>query len=205
MGPELDHLFLFVADERTARKMMEEAGLAVNYSRRHPGQGTTNLCACLDDMFLELLWLDGSQMSAESERIGLGRRGRGEGSPIGIAWRGEAAIQTEPYAAPFLPEGVSIPVALASRDVAVPFVFQSPGGTRPIDRTDGLVGDRQRPELATLGRCTLSVPEFDATAALLAGFSGIDVRQGEPRIEIDVLNASKRVVRQIEWKAAWPG
>ena len=61
--PELDHLFLFVSSEATARQMMDDAGLRVNYSLSHPGQGTRNLCACLDDVFLELIWLDGSPIS----------------------------------------------------------------------------------------------------------------------------------------------
>lgn len=52
---ELDHLFLLVSDEQTAIAMMEDSGLRVNYRRVHPGQGTSNLCACLDDVFIELL------------------------------------------------------------------------------------------------------------------------------------------------------
>ena len=53
---ELDHIFLFVRNEEPAQRMMADAGLRVNYTRHHPGQGTTNLCACLDDMFFELLF-----------------------------------------------------------------------------------------------------------------------------------------------------
>lgn len=202
MATELDHLFFFVEDELTARRMMAEAGLRVNYSRKHPGQGTTNLCSCLDEMFLELLWLDGSEISAESERIGIGRRGRGEGSPIGISWRGKAAIETEPYMAPYLPDGVSIPVALASRETAVPLVFQSPGGTKPIDRTDGLVGTLQRPELTALGRCTVFVSEPDAVAELLVEFDEIEVREGAPAIEVELLNADNQAARNIRWAAS---
>ena len=63
---EVDHIFLFVSGEARAREMMEAARLRVNYSRAHPGQGTRNLCACLDDVFLELLWLDGSEILPES-------------------------------------------------------------------------------------------------------------------------------------------
>ena len=35
---ELDHLFFVVSDEKTATKMMKDAGLRVNYRRVHPGQ-----------------------------------------------------------------------------------------------------------------------------------------------------------------------
>jgi len=116
---ELDHLFVFVPNEAVAQDMMDAAGLVVNYSRQHAGQGTRNLCACLDDIFLELLWLDGTEVAPEAARIGLYARGRGEGSPLGVAWRGPAPLPTEPYAAPFLPDGATIAVAAASLDQAI--------------------------------------------------------------------------------------
>ena len=105
----LDHVFMIVADEARARAQMEADGLRVNYARPHPGQGTANLCACLDDVFLELLWFDGSPMSDATKEIGLADRATG-GSRFGIAWRGEPAVETVPYQAPFLPPERSIPV-----------------------------------------------------------------------------------------------
>lgn len=197
---ELDHIFLFVPDERCASEMMANARLRVNYSRSHEGQGTRNLCACLDDTFLELLWLDGSEVSSESERITLGARGRGEGSPIGVAWRGEApGIECEPYAAPFFPHGKTIPVARASLDLNLPFVFRTPDGTKPIDRTDGLVGTRQSSELATLGHCELLVPNPEHVAALLADFSRMSVKEGSPGLHMTLLDANGRIGRTITW------
>lgn len=198
---ELDHIFLFVPDEFTARTMMDAAGLRVNYARQHPGQGTRNLCACLDDVFLELLWLDGTDVSPATERIGLAARGQGEGSPFGISWRGATSLPTKPYAAPFLPEGVLIPVAAASDELALPFVFQTPGGVPPIDRTDGLPGDRQRPGLATLGACELRLPNPADAAALLASFDALTLEEGPPGLRATMLDANGQPARTVVWDA----
>ncbi len=120
-------------------------GFRVNYSRAPPGTRNAQSLCRLDDVFFELLWLDGSPVSAETERIGLAARGRGEWFPIGVSWRGPTTLETVPYAAPFLPNGRVIHMAVASLNTNVPFVFQSPGGIPPINRSDGLPGDRQRP------------------------------------------------------------
>lgn len=197
---ELDHIFFFVPHELRAREMMAKAGLRVNYSRIHKGQGTRNVCACLDDMFLELLWLDGSDTAKECEEITLAARGRGEGSPIGVSWRGECELDCVDYKAPFLPEGVTIPVARASLDPNMPFVFRTPGGIRPIDRTDGLVGNRQSPDLTVLGRCEITVPNPAPVAELLAGFDHITVSEGHPSLNLILLDRNGRTGRAFKWE-----
>jgi hypothetical protein len=204
MRVELDHVFLFVSDEAVAHAMMAAANLKVNYARVHKGQGTRNLCACLDDMFLELLWLDGSEVSAESEAITLGARGRGQGSSIGVSWRGACDLDCVNYAAPFLPANVMIPVALASMDRDLPFVFRTPGGTKPIDRKDGLVGERQSPELTVLGHCEIVVPNAEEVRHLLQGFERITVREGAPGLNVSLLNAEGRVGRAFSWTTDLP-
>lgn len=193
---ELDHIFLFVSGETMARKMMDDAGLRVNYARAHPGQGTQNLCACFDNVFLELLWLDGTEISTASQAIGLEARGQGKGSPIGISWRGSTTLETMPYHAPFLPEGISIPVAAASADLSLPFVFQTPGGTPPIDRTDGLVGGRQAPEYTRVKLIEIKVPNLDNADALIGSYDLIKATQGQPSINIafeDANNGTKTI------------
>lgn len=180
---------------------MESAGLSVNYSRAHPGQGTRNVCACLDDIFLELLWLDGSDISAESERITLGARGRGEGSPLGIAWRGDAHLDCEAYDALFLPAGVTIQVAQASLDPALPFLFQSPGGVAPIDRTDGLTGQRQRPHLSRLGRCVISAPNAREIEPLISGLPELELVCGPTGLHLTLLDMQGHPAREIEWSS----
>lgn len=197
---ELDHIFLFVPHEPRAREMMAKAGLRVNYSRIHKGQGTRNVCACLDDMFLELIWLDGSDAAKECEEITLAARGRGEGSPIGVSWRGECELDCVDYKAPFLPDGVAIPVARASLDPDMPFVFRTPGGIRPIDRSDGLVGNRQSPDLTVLGRCEITVPNPAPVAELLAAFDRITVREGHPSLNLILLDRNGRTGREFKWE-----
>lgn len=201
---ELDHLFLIVSDEQTAREMMDQAGFRINYSRVHPGQGTRNFCACLDDIFLELLWFDGTEVSDQTEAITIGARGRGQGLPFGVSWRGLSPYENEkrgiiPYFAPFLPEGVSIPVAAESLDSTLPFVFRTPGGTPPIERNDGLVGERQAPNLATLGLCEMFVPNVAKVRNLLSPFSKIVVRRGQPALRFSLLRPDGSVGKTVEW------
>ena len=197
---ETDHFFMFVRDQHEAETLMRESGLRVNYSRAHPGQGTRNLCACLDDVFLELLWLDDTPISAESERISLGTRGRGHGSPLGIAWRGDPEFETEAYNAPFLPEGMAIPVASASLDPALPFVFGSPGGARPVDWANELAGSRQSPGLLTMGSCRVVAPAPETTAILLQDFPNIEVAEGEWGLEFELCNESGNVAKTVRWR-----
>jgi len=196
---ELDHVFLIVQDEATARAMMRAAGLRVNYSRAHPGQGTRNICACLDDMFFELLWADGTDASEETGRIGLTARCGGAGSPIGLSWRGETDLPCDAYAAPFLPEGLSIPVAQMSRSLAAPFVFQTPGGTPPIDRTDGLTGTRQSPDIATLGALEIAVPALEAVAPLIGAFDRVSFVAGPPQITATLLAPNGTRAAEFTW------
>lgn len=196
---ELDHIFLFVKDEATAREMMRRAGLRVNYSRTHAGQGTRNLCACLDDMYFELLWLDGSPIAGPSEDIGLGARGRGEGSPIGLAWRGEMDLECIPYAAPFLPPGMSIPVAKTSFDRAQPFVFQSPGGVAPINGDRDLVGQRQRPTYAGLKEVIIRLPTTNQLPVFMHSFDRVRFAVGEPSIEAELSAPSGSATHQFVW------
>ena len=199
---ELDHIFLFVRNEETARRMMADAGLRVNYTRHHPSQGTTNLCACLDDMFFELLWADGSAVSPASQAIGLEARSQGLGSPLGISWRGDAGFDCDPYAAPFLPDGVTIPVARASRDLSLPFMFRTPGGVPPIRRTDGLVGARQVPEFATLAHVEITLPDPEPVGALFAPVPHLSFSAGAPAILASLADAQGAVTGSFRWSAA---
>lgn len=201
---ELDHIFLIVHDELHARFLMDQAGLRVNYSRVHRGQGTRNICACLDDIFIEVLWPDGSEVSTETKQATLADRCNGIGLPVGISWRGLSPFEasangTVPYFAPFLPSGVCIPIASDSLDLSLPFVFQTPGGTPPIDRTDSLVGERQLPDLATLGKCELSVRDAKRIQEFLAPFEKIEVREGVPTMKLELLRPDGSIGKIISW------
>lgn len=201
---ELDHIFLFVKDEAEAARMMQDAGLRVNYARQHPGQGTSNLCACLDDVFLELIWADGSAVSEESARISLGARCRGKGAPLGISWRGTPPTGCAAYAAPFLPTGVTIPVLAQSLSPEMPFIFQTPGGAPPVDRDPALVGERQQPRLERLGACTLWLEDPQACNLVTSTVPGIQVQIGAPRLQLTLLAPDGSVGQQIDWRFTMP-
>lgn len=195
----LDHLFLFVSGEDEARRMMSDAGLRVNYARQHPGQGTANICACLDDVFIELLWADGSAISEESERISLGARCRGQGSPLGVSWRGTPPDGCAAYAPAYLPKGVTIPVMAQSLAPAMPFVFQTPGGAPPIDRDPALVGDRQQPHFERLGRCEIVLERTEAVTLVTSVLPELDVKIGPSRLMLEVLRDDGSIGLEIDW------
>jgi hypothetical protein len=154
-GIRIDHIFVFVepGGEREAGRLAA-SGLAESYRRHHPGQGTANACYCFDDFYLELLWAtDPAELAAPAvaptrllERAAWRRNGA---SPFGIALSTVDARMPLPfevwgYEAPFLPPGLSLEVACASRDPRQPFLFRSPGNTRPDAWTDGRAGTCQR-------------------------------------------------------------
>lgn len=153
MSLELDHVFVFV-DESEAmpggglRARLDALGLVPSYERRHKGQGTANLCWCFDDAYLELLFVvdEAELRSPAVARNGFVDRSAGTAgaSPVGIALRGGAlGVPSWPYRIAGFPPGMTIPVAEASDDVRLPFVFGSPGTARPDRWTDGRAGGRQ--------------------------------------------------------------
>jgi hypothetical protein len=166
---ELCHVFVFVEPGAPEAARLEEAGLRESFRRQHPGQGTTNVCYCLDNAYLELLWVeDEAAVSGPTiARTRLAERARWRetgASPIGIALRTRVPGQPLPfptweYRPPYLPAGMAISVALASEDPRQPFLFRSPGSSRPDTWTDGRAGDRQRQAgLAELIGIELSLP-----------------------------------------------
>lgn len=150
----LDHVFVFVARDDAlpggkVRQVLDGIGLVPSYERRHTGQGTANVCYCFDNVYLELLFVvDEAELAAPAlARNGFTRRSRPRvtgANPFGIALRGEPfPFESWPYRIDAFPPGLSIPVAVASDDDRVPFVFGSPGTERPDRWTDGRAGARQ--------------------------------------------------------------
>lgn len=149
----LDHVFVFVEPGAPEAAALERAGLRESFRRRHPGQGTANVCYCFDNAYLELLWAedppDPSLATVARTRLAERADWRRNGAvPFGIAVRGsigeDLPFETWNYLAPFLPPGMAIPVAVASDDLRQPFLFRSPGNQRPEHWTDGRAGARQR-------------------------------------------------------------
>jgi Glyoxalase-like domain len=136
---QLDHIFTFIDPDRTAIADLEAKGLSVSYRRAHVGQGTANACFVFDNAFLELLWLTDVQdaRSPPIARTRLWERSQWQVQgtcPYGLAWRGDhSGIETWPFAPPYLPEGINIPVACESDDPRLPMMFTFPGSTAPRD------------------------------------------------------------------------
>lgn len=149
MIPELCHVFVFVSDRAAAEQSLAALGLVASFARRHPGQGTANLCACFDNAYLEMLWPEDAAalVSAPVARTRLAERAcwRESGaSPFGIGLRGKLPFPSWEYRPPFLPDDRTIAVALSSDDPRQPFIFRSPGEARPDCWNDGLAGSRQQ-------------------------------------------------------------
>ncbi len=152
---QLCHVFSFVEPGAPEADALHRAGLKESFRRRHPGQGTANACYCFDNAYLELLWVESAQEIASPPiaRTRLAERARWRetgASPFGIAVRTADPDTPLPFATwtftpPYLPPGLTIPVATASEAPEHPFLFRSPGHARPDAWTDGRAGDRQRP------------------------------------------------------------
>lgn len=50
---ELDHVFVFCTPGDGLEERMKAHGFVETYRRRHPGQGTQNVCFCFDNAFVE--------------------------------------------------------------------------------------------------------------------------------------------------------
>lgn len=151
---EVDHVFVFTAPDAPVEiERLAQGGLVESSRRRHVGQGTANASFCFDNAYLELLWpVDAVELNSPAvARTRLAERSRWRetgASPFGIAVRptapGNLPFATWDYDAPFLPPGLSLPVATASDDPAQPMLFLSPGTARPDQWTNGRDGDRQK-------------------------------------------------------------
>jgi hypothetical protein len=138
---EIDHLFVFVeppkeGDTPAEARLLETAGFVESYRRNHPGQGTTNICYCFDNAYLELLWVNDtadvtSPLIRDTKLFERSQWRETKTSPFGIALRPEITFDTWDYRPPYLPPGMSIPVTTTSLDPRQPFIFTSPGGRRP--------------------------------------------------------------------------
>lgn len=137
MSLRLHHVFCFTPPEPPA-----VAGLIDSFRRVHPGQGTANRCHVFGDAYLELLWeADHAEITAPAlARTGLAERARWRDTgacPFGFCVLpdndGAAPFPTWDYAPPFLPRGMSIPVATLSDDIRQPFLFLPPSSGQPAE------------------------------------------------------------------------
>ena len=139
----IDHVFMVVEENGPEIDEIASLGLVETYRRIHRGQGTQNVCYCFDNLFLELIWVNDKDevRSTAIQRTGLYERSlwRMNGTcPFGIAWRRSegappSALPTWKFTPPYLPKGMSISVAMDSDDPRQPMMFESPGGSPPIE------------------------------------------------------------------------
>lgn len=199
---ELDHLFVFVDPAETMAGggisgRLTALGLEPSFMRRHPGQGTANLCYAFDNAYLELLYVaDADELKASPlARAGFPARAawRQTGaSPFGIASRGDGLSgEAWSYRNPGFPPGLSIAVSEESDDAAMPFIFSSPGKAPPSQWTDGRAGRRQMAAgFSSLTIERLKLPRLPVAGGALDAFHRaglvkvLDVGEGEAEMLI---------------------
>ena len=201
----VDHIFVFVDPAGPQIAALERIGLVETYRRRHPGQGTANVCYGFDNLYLELLWVTDERevRSPAIRRTGLYERAQwsaGGTCPFGIAWRetsggADFGLPTWDFTPPYLPEGMTIPVSADSDDPHQPFLFRSPGTSAPVDWPADRRGDLQsRAGLGAVAGITLVMP---ASVAIGPGLYRLQeqtiltVRQGDQPAATALLEISK--------------
>ncbi|MDV7339878.1 VOC family protein [Terasakiella sp. A23] len=132
---EICHLFVFVNNPEAIEQKMTALGFTESYRRKHPGQGTENICYCFDNCYLEVLWVN-NLTETRSDAVAplqFDQRGFGKGNPFGIAIRDNQPFPFDHhlYHAPYFPDDFSLPYAKSSDDLTQPFLFLSPGSKRP--------------------------------------------------------------------------
>jgi hypothetical protein len=128
----LDHCYICVEDPTMAEQLLTDFGLQFTLHAEHPGQGTRNACAFFENAYFELLICVDANL-LESPVVGpLGLRERFDwrcsgASPFGVAFRGASSgLETWPYHAPFLPDGLHLPIATPTGRPDLPMIFLIP-------------------------------------------------------------------------------
>lgn len=150
---EISHIFVLarLGDAET----LAHAGLVESYRRTHAGQGTSNVCYCFDNAFIELLFVDDEVALARDGPTGLSDRARlrSAASPFGIAIRSETELPfpTWSYRPSYLPEGAEVLVDQGAQEIGQPFIFRPPNDQRPDQWTGPREADCQWPSRNRVG------------------------------------------------------
>jgi hypothetical protein len=131
---ELDHVFFATEDIEEAVNFLQASGVEFDRSGSHPGQGTANSCAILENGFVEILGpTRRNELTSELVRpLGLEERIRWKETgacPFGLCFRvmGDAAslpFSTWGYAARYLPAGKTSPIVTPAGALHEPMVFR---------------------------------------------------------------------------------
>ena len=133
---ELDHVLFADSDPARVEESLVGFGLEFTLRRVHEGQGTANVCAVFDNAFFEVLFPhDTAQLQSDRVALlGLQERilWRETGAcPFGVCFRspgttesgGDLPFATWEYAAPYLPEGMGLPIVTPGGRIEEPLVF----------------------------------------------------------------------------------
>ena len=193
----VDHVFICVENPHAAERALADFGLQFGRRRIHQGQGTANACAFFDNAYLELLWRhDDDELQSEVVRpLGLWERVRWRetgASPFGVAFRhenGEVPIETWPYAAPFLPEGTTIPIVTPRFMWHEPLVFlyvSQPPVTAPSERQPPREHRGERRRLTKVTVCGPEATRPSQGLSMLRGLGVLGLKQAaEHHLELD--------------------
>jgi hypothetical protein len=192
---ELDHIFIFCSPNDGYEDRLSSLGLVETYRRRHPGQGTENICFCFDNAFIELLWVNNETeiRSLPVARTALHERSRHlelGTCPLGIAWRGSGSISTWPYRPPYLPPPLAIDVATDGDDPNQPMMFRSPGDSPPSAWPSERRGHLQRQAgFETLRIHQLAMPAHTSPSPALKALAtnlGIVITNSDRGYQMDI-------------------
>lgn len=147
MSLELDHLFICVRRDAPEAEHLARVGLREGRRRTHQGQGTANVCFFFRNAMLELIWVADEEEArsplVQPTRLWERWRWRETGGcPFGFCFRpvgesrGPLPFSTWDYAPPYLPEGLSMPIAVNSERSQEPLLFVSWLGKRPDARSE---------------------------------------------------------------------
>lgn len=175
---ELDHLFITTTPEAAALDQLLSLGLREGTRNVHPGQGTANRRIFFHNVMLEFLWLTNVEEAHSNtvRRTGLADRAdptRQDVCPFGVCLRSiDGTDQPLPFATwdyrpPYLPAGMSIPMAENADKLSEPLIFAIPFGGRP----DHYPADRRQPidhlaGLREVTKVTMTLPTHEHSPSL---------------------------------------
>ncbi len=208
-GLEIDHIFICVSRGAPEAQLLQEVGLTAAAPATHPGQGTSNERFFFRNAYVELLWVhDETEVTSQSvRRTRLWERchWRDTGAcPFGVALRRSTPnaflpFDTWSYRPQFLPDTVSIDIAVNSDNHREPLLFILPSGGQPIDYPP----DRHQPldhpvGFQMLSDLTISTPDGgtanDSLRSLASG-NLLSIQQGAHHIALQFDDAKRGYTR----------
>jgi hypothetical protein len=180
MPLELDHVFVAVQPDAPQIAQLAAAGFQTAETREHVGQGTASSGVFFENAYVEFIWLL-DRREAESAAIRRTRLAerldpKTTASPFGCGLRGHdladepLPFATWDYRAPYLPEGVSIPMGDNSGCLAEPLLFHLPWKDGP-----GFRCPRHPNGSRAITRVTLGVEQYRNPSPQLEAFALLDL------------------------------